>query len=263
MNPPVMYESREITVYIEGAIKRVNAPLVYEVPITIFLNNKELITMICSPGSHQELAAGFLLCEGLVQKRSDIKDIIWNEPDGLLSVQTTSPTPQTDNFLRRHIASCCGKGRAGLYFVNDANQLRPVQSACQFNASHLLDLIRLLDEKSDTFRLTGGVHSAALASSTGLLARYEDIGRHNAVDKVLGYALLNEIDTSDKCLVLSGRVASEILIKAARGGIPLVLSRSAPTVLTVEMAEDLGITVVGFARGQRFNVYTHLARVKF
>ena len=90
---------------------------------------------------------------------------------------------------------------------------------------------------------------------------YEDIGRHNAVDKVLGYAFLNNISTSDKCLLISGRVASEILIKAARANIPLLLSRSAPTGLTIELAEEMNIAMVGFARGQRFSIYSHPEKV--
>jgi FdhD protein len=122
-------------------------------------------------------------------------------------------------------------------------------------------LISLLEEKSVTFRRTGGVHSAALADSNGLIARYEDVGRHNAVDKSLGYALLNQIDPNDKILVLSGRIASEILLKAARSRIPMFLSRSAPTYLAVELANKLGITVVGFARGEQLNVYSYMERV--
>ena len=125
----------------------------------------------------------------------------------------------------------------------------------------MLQIINLLEERSSTFRLTGGVHSAALADQNGIICMYEDIGRHNAVDKVLGYAFLNEINTEDKCLLLSGRVASEILIKAARAHIPVVLSRTAPTGLTIDLAEELNITVVGFARGDRFSVYSHPERV--
>jgi FdhD protein len=90
---------------------------------------------------------------------------------------------------------------------------------------------------------------------------YEDIGRHNAVDKVLGFAFINNISTDDKCLLLSGRIASEILIKAARGNIPLVLSRSAPTGLTIELADEMDIAVVGFARGQRFSIYSHEEKI--
>ncbi len=105
------------------------------------------------------------------------------------------------------------------------------------------------------------MHSAALADANGFLARYEDIGRHNAVDKALGFACLNKIDPEGKILVLSGRIAAEIILKAARSRIPMVLSRSAPTYLAVELAEKLGITVVGFAREDQLNVYSGMERV--
>ncbi len=125
----------------------------------------------------------------------------------------------------------------------------------------LLHLIGLLEEESTTFRKTGGVHSAALGDSKGMLVRYEDIGRHNAVDRILGYAFLNRIDPKDKCLLLSGRISSEILIKAAHYGIPVVVSRSAPTFLAVELADEFNLAVVGFARGERLTVYSHPERV--
>jgi FdhD protein len=171
------------------------------------------------------------------------------------------PGASNENFLKRQIASCCGKGRASLYFVNDASQLEPVQSEHLFSAVLIPKMIALLEEQSETFRLTGGVHGAALADSENMFVMYEDIGRHNAVDRVLGYAFLNRIDTADKLLLLSGRVSSEILIKAARRGVPLVVSRSAPTKLAVELAEQFGITVVGFARGQQFSIYSHKEKI--
>lgn len=252
---------RDITVYNQGKMQSDSALIVSEIPLTVFLNDTELATLICSPGGYKELAVGFLLSEGLVQSPSDIKEITCREEEGLLWMQTSFPVPQTENFLRRHIASCCGKGRAALYFVNDARQLQPVRSSSRFAAPHLLHLMSLLDEKSVTFRLTGGVHCAALADSKDLLGMYEDIGRHNAVDKVIGHTFLSRIAPDDKCLLLSGRVSSEILIKAARSGVPLVVSRSAPTLLAVELADQLGIAVVGFARGQRLNVYSHAEKV--
>jgi len=261
MTEPAIYKNREITVYNHGNIEYIEDAVVQETPLTLFLNHVELATMICSPGGYKELGVGFLLSEGLVQKPDDILEISCREEEGLLWIETSSPVPQTSNFLRRHIASCCGKSRAGLYFINDARQLKPVQSDATFTADHLLQMINLLEDKSLTFKRTGGVHSAALADSTGMICMYEDIGRHNAVDKVLGYALLNGISTDDKCLLLSGRVASEILIKAARGNIPLVLSRSAPTGLTIELADEMDITVVGFARGQKFSIYSHQEKV--
>lgn len=254
-------QNREIIVYNNGTVEHISDSVVQETPLTLFLNHVELATMICSPGGYKELGVGFLLTEGLVQKPTDILDISCREEEGLLWIETSSPVPQTSNFLRRHIASCCGKSRAGLYFINDARQLKPVQSNAQFTSAHLLNMINLLEDKSVTFHRTGGVHSAALADSSDMLCMYEDIGRHNAVDKVLGHAFLNNINTDDKCLLLSGRIASEILIKVARANIPLVLSRSAPTGLTIELAEEMDIAVVGFARGQRFSIYSHEERI--
>lgn len=256
-----LYRERAVKTYDQGNIQSASVPVVLEVPLTVYVNDSEMATLICSPGGHKELAVGFLLSEGLVQGLKDIKNITFNEPDGLIWVETTEPVPQLENFLRRQIASCCGKGRAALYYINDARKLKPVQSSCVFAAKHLLDMIGLLEEKSATFRKTGGVHSAALADTQGMLVMHEDIGRHNAVDKVFGHAFLNKFDPGDKCLLLSGRISSEILIKAAHNGIPVVVSRSAPTFLAVELADEFNITLVGFARGERLTVYSHTERV--
>lgn len=256
-----IYIKREITSYKAGRHSVSEDPVVLEKPLTIFLNHVELATMICSPGGCEELGIGFLISEGIIQNRSDITSISCRDAEGLLWIETNTPTPQTNSFLRRHMASCCGKGRAGLYFINDFRQLQAVQSDAMFSAEQLLGFIYALEHKSDVFRLTGGVHAAALADQSGLLYMYEDIGRHNAVDKVLGKAFLEEMETRDKCLLLSGRIASEILIKAARSSIPFVLSRSAPTELTIELAEELEITVVGFARGDRLSIYSHPEKV--
>ncbi|MGE5390275.1 MAG: formate dehydrogenase accessory sulfurtransferase FdhD [Deltaproteobacteria bacterium] len=252
---------RNAEVYCSEYIQSREVSVVREEPLTVFLNNAELATMICSPSSYKELTVGFLISEGLLHKPEDLAEIRLQEEMGVIWVETAEPVPQTSNFLRRHIASCCGKGRAGLYFINDARQLKPVASDQKFKADDLLRLIELLDRGSDTFKLTGGVHSAALGDEKGLVAMYEDIGRHNAVDKVLGHAFLNRVDTSNKCLILSGRIASEILIKGARANIPLILSRSAPTELTLKLADELEITVVGFARGERLTIYTNPERV--
>lgn len=256
-----LYVMKKILSYNDGNVETREVAVVTEKPLTVFLNHNELATLICSPGGFQELTVGFLLSEGIIQHKSDIEDIRCREEEGLLWIETTHPVQQTDNFLRRHIASCCGKGRAGLYFINDARQLQPVESQWRLPVKHIVTLMAQLEEKAASFRLTGGVHSAALADESGIIVHYEDIGRHNAVDKVLGYAFLNDIAPHNKCLLLSGRVASEILIKAARGGIPIVLSRAAPTELTLELAEELGLCVVGFARGKQLSIYTHPEKI--
>lgn len=256
-----MYRNHEVIEYQHGVASQTEHPVVCEKPLTLFLNNVEFATMICSPGNYEELCTGFLLSEGLIKNRSDIKSISCREEDGLLWMETSNPIPQTNNFLRRHIASCCGRGRAGIYFINDARELTAVESDAQYTATRLLDIIALLEVSSETYLRTGGVHSAILADQTEIFFMYEDIGRHNAVDKVLGRALLDGISTADKCLVLSGRIASEILIKAARSHIPVLLSRAAPTELTLDLAEELNITIVGFARGDSLKIYTHPERI--
>lgn len=256
-----IYTSRNIIMYEHGELREVSSMIVNEVPLTLYLNDTELATLVCTPGNYRELGVGFLATEGLITSSSDIREISCREDEGLLWIHTNSPVPQAENFLRRQIASCCGKGRALLYFVNDARQLQPVESAARFAASDISSLMAALDESSATFRATGGVHSAGLGSGKDLLVTYEDIGRHNAVDKVLGHTLLNGLDRGNKCLLLTGRVSSEILIKAARLGIPLVVSRAAPTMLAVELAGDLGITLVGFARGRSLSIYSHGERI--
>ncbi|CFX88232.1 Formate dehydrogenase, subunit FdhD [Syntrophomonas zehnderi OL-4] len=256
-----LYVNREILMFNGENVEIKEASVVTEKPLTVFLNHNELATLICSPGGLKELTVGFLLSEGLLKARSQIEDIRLREEDGLVWIETYEPIAQTDNFLRRHIASCCGKGRAGLYFINDARQLQPVKSDWLLPFKQIQVLMAELEQRAESFRLTGGVHSAVLADESGIIIHYDDIGRHNAVDKVLGYAFLNDLPTFNKCLLLSGRVASEILIKAARGNIPVILSRAAPTELTLELAEELNLCVVGFARGNRFSIYTHPEKI--
>ncbi|SFG29615.1 FdhD protein [Desulfotomaculum arcticum] len=255
------YKKVNLVLYSNDEMQVVNNVVVKDQPLTIFYNDRELTTLICSPDGYEVLAVGFLLSEGLLQKPSNIKEITCNEAAGVIRVETYLPTPQTESYLRRHMAGYYGDEQATMYFANDVQQLRPVQSECRFKAIHLLNMMRELDDRSDTYRLTGGVHSAALADNGEMLLMYEDIGRHNAVDKVLGHVFLNEITTGDKCLLLSGRVSSEILIKAARSNIPVVVSRAAPTELAVELSDQLGITVVGFARGLQLSIYSHVERI--
>ena len=148
-----------------------------------------------------------------------------------------------------------------MHFLNDYEQIQPISNKSSFTVKELLGLAISLNEKAQTFKLTGGVHEAALAHGDHFIAFYEDIGRHNALDRILGYSFLNKIDTSDKVIALSGRIASEMLTKAARIGVSVVVSRSAPTCLSIDLAEQLGITLVGFARGNNLNIYTHPERI--
>lgn len=261
MSEPALFKLRKIIQYNNGTVEQIEDAVVQENPLTVFLNHEELATMVCSPGGYNELAVGLLLSEGLVHQPEDILEIAYNEEEGIMWIETSVPGSKSGTYLNRHTAGYYGKKRGGQHAIEEIRALQPAPSATRFQGAHLLDLINNLEQEAVTFKRTGGVHSAALADQSGFLCRYEDIGRHNAVDKVLGYAFINRITTNDKCLLLSGRVASEILLKAARADIPLVLSRSAPTGLTIDLAEEMNITVVGFARGQRYSIYSHPERV--
>lgn len=235
--------------------------VVREMPVTLFLNGREFVTLVCSPGELKELAVGFLCSEGILKKKGDLKNIEINEDDGVIQIETLGESGPEKTFLKRFIASGCGRSRVSFYFINDTAELLPVASGFKVTPQEILSLSEELEKRSSLFRETGGTHSAALCSKEGVVLYYEDIGRHNAVDKIFGRCFLESIPFHDKMLVFSGRISSEILIKVAKMGIPIIISRSAPTEMAVKLAEDKGITVVGFAREDRFNVYTRPERV--
>lgn len=246
----------------DGREERTGDVVVDEAPFTLYLNGKELVTLVCLPRDLEELAVGFLYTEGLLRRKRDLHGLEVDRAQGVIRV-TATPSEAEQGFLRRYVTSCCGRGRAAFYFVNDARNLEPVRAPLEIDPSTAGALMADLEEGARTFHLTGGVHAAALAALDGIIYLYEDVGRHNAVDKVCGRAFLEELSTGDKLLLLSGRVTAEMVVKAARLGVPVLVSRAAPTNLALELAGTLGLTVVGFARGKRMNVYTYPVRVRF
>lgn len=260
MDLPTLYQTRPLTLYQDGSLQTVVDPVVIETHLNLLVNDVEFATLVCSPEAYQELAVGYLLSEGILQTYEDLRSLSCDQEQRVVRVYTAEPLDLKKDECYRQINSCAGRGQKGLQ-TNSEGILRAAPKGI-FTAEQLLGMLQILEQRGGTFRLTGGTHSAALGYEGDLLVSYEDIGRHNAVDKVFGAAFLQQIPLDDKCLVLSGRIASEILLKAARRHIPLVLSRSAATGLTVDLAEEMGITVVGFARGSRFNIYCHGERVK-
>ncbi len=235
--------------------------VIREAPLTIMLNGEEFATLVCSPSHEMELVVGYLAGEGIIERPDDISDYSFREQQGVAWIETGSRKPRTDGFLRRNFTSCCGRGRPSLYFMNDSDQVSAVKSETVFPAGHILSVFDEFESSSATYHLTGGVHSAGLLVGSMIVARYEDIGRHNALDRIMGHVFLNGIRTSEAAILLSGRISSEMLVKTARIGAPAIISKSAPTTLALDFAERLGITVVGFVRGGKLNVYTHAERI--
>jgi FdhD protein len=249
---------------IEGeCCKEVDDLVVREYPFTIFLNGEELVTLLCSPMALDFLVYGFLISEGIIQNKKDIVDLKVDEEKGVADVLTTQQKDMSSYFTgTRMMTTGCGRG-AVFYNIHDVVNCRPAEEGLKVNGSKLLSLMKEFSAASEIFKDTGGVHSAALSDGEKILLFHEDVGRHNALDKVLGEAFIRDILFSDKLVLTSGRISSEMITKVAKRGISIVVSRSAPMDLALRIGEEMNTTIVGFARGNRMNVYTGSSRIDF
>ncbi len=253
--------SKQITVFKDDHRTPMDDVVVLEIPLTIYLNGEELITLLCTPQKLDRLTLGFLRSEGLLQSCDQVKTLRVDEERGLVEVELAGGKGLAEKLYgKRTITSGCGKGTM-FYSALDTLRSNPVNSEVKFDRRQIWSLMRLMHKHSALYRATGGVHGAALVDHQRVLFFFEDIGRHNAVDKIVGECLIGGISLEDKALITTGRLSSEILLKSAKLSLPVLISRSAPTSLTVELAEQLNITVIGFARGLRMCVYTHPWRV--
>ena len=242
--------------------------LAVEEPLEIRVKNRAVSVTMRTPGHDEELAAGFLLTEGIVQKPSDVVRI---EPCALdrggnvLNVALSEDAAVDFDRLTRHVFASSSCGLCGKATIDAIHQrLDPIDSKVQVDAEILLSLPDKLRGAQESFHRTGGLHAAGIFTLEGdpLVIR-EDVGRHNAVDKVLGHGFLHGTLPFDRhVLMVSGRASFEIMQKALAGRVPVVAAVSAPSSLAVEFARDSGQTLVGFVRGQRMNVYSEPDRVR-
>lgn len=245
----------------EGSRTNIEDIVAREFPLTIILNNQELVTLLCSPKDLDYLAVGFLFSEGLLRDKEEIKDIKVDDQRGVVRVETKEDTALANELVfKRFITSGCGGG-ASFYRAADVQNRVKVESRIKASTGDVLSLVSNFQHHSEVYRATGGVHSAALCDMKDILVFSEDIGRHNAIDKIFGKCLMEGIPIDERIVITSGRISSEILLKVSRRVIPIVISISAPTDLGVRLAENLGITLVGFVRGKRMNVYSNDWRI--
>ena len=243
--------------FAENVKEQTDDVVVRESPLTIILNNQELVTLLCTPVHLDNLAIGFLFSEGLLKSKGEIKQITMDEKRGVVRVEIGDQTRDAVELVfKRLITSGCGRG-ASFYNAADVTGRQKVKSKVSMSAIEVFELVRQFQHRSEVFKTTGGVHSAALCNNKEIIIFSEDIGRHNAIDKIFGECILKEITTDGHIIITSGRVSSEILLKAARGNIPVLVSKSAPTDMGVKLAGDLGITLIGFVRGKRMNIYSN------
>jgi len=272
--------------------------LATEEPLEIRVEGHSVAVVMRTPGEDSELAAGFLVTEGLVHAVGDVVDITHQAhcsfpgregqnpltqtngrrgprrrsgpqflvADGnVIDVRLRNPKSVDFKKLTRHVftSSSCGIcSKASIEAVR--RQFRPIADACEVEPNVLWELPQLLASAQESFQRTGGLHACALFDLTGrLLVVREDVGRHNALDKVVGWALLQDrLPLREQVLLLSGRASFEMLQKALAAGIPIVAAVSAPSSLAAEFARQSGQTLVGFLRGERMNIYAGAGRVR-
>lgn len=234
--------------------------IINEDVLKIYINNDKNFEMVFTMTHPKALAAGFLFTQGIVHKKRDIQNIVFDEEKKECHIKLNDKAKERLNKYKKghHI-----KGSSGgillqekkIILSSDHNDMISITDG------QVLSLIKMHQEHSLLFHQTGAVHSAGLCDPSKILFYYEDIGRHNALDKLAGDTLLNGIDTQDKIATLSCRMSLEIIGKIIKTGIPIVISNAAPTLSAVELANEAGLTMIGFARSNRFNIYTHEQRI--
>jgi len=234
-------ETRNIPVsrITKGSRNNIEDLVARELPITIILNNREMVTLPCSPKDLDHLAIGYLVSEGLINGKGEIEKVLVNEQAGTVEVETGG-----DKSASR-----------------PDKKVNKIESRLTISSDEVFDLMDKFIRRSEVFEATGGVHSAALCDRQSIIAFKEDIGRNNAIDKLFGECVLNDIPVDERAAIVSCRISSEILLKIARRKVPVIISKSPPTDLGVKLADEFGITLLGFVRGKRMNAYTHDWRI--
>lgn len=256
--------------YRQGKFTEVKDPVAVEEPLEIRLAGEPFQVLMRLPGWEKELAVGFLYTEGIIRNLSEITTIHFcgtatdpllppNVVDVILTAAAQARTGRRHLQVAYSSCSLCAKEAV----AEISREIAPVSSDLAIDCPALLALMDRLAAAQTVFQETGGTHGVALAVPNGQeLILAEDIGRHNALDKVIGRALFERRDLTRMVALLSGRISFEMALKTARAGIPILAAISAPTSMALTLAQELNLTLVGFARGSRMNVYTHPQRIK-
>ena len=256
--------NRRAVRYSANGQQRIDDVVATEYALTIYVNNDEMATIVCTPSDLEDLVVGFLASEGVIRDIAQLEDLSIVASRGVARARITGHHNFNQSFYnKRYIASCCGKSRQSFYFYNDAHTAKTAEDdGVRFHPTEIIEFMEQLENASTTFRETGGVHSAGICSQNdGLMEYKSDIGRHNALDKLYGSMLRHQSTRLGSAIAFTGRLSSEVLLKAAKIGVGLIAAKSAPTALALDMANELNITAIGFARQEEFSVYTHPWRV--
>ncbi len=231
---------------------------IVEAPVSLTVNGQVWLTFMCTPVDLEAMAIGFLYNEGIIETMNEVEDVRVCEHGDNVDVWLNHSVEQPTSW--RRTSGCTGGitavdalARVDVSFDGDQPKFPP---------EAIGQLIEQLFEAQILYRETGGVHTSALSDGEKIVTVAEDIGRHNTLDKISGLCLMNGISPETRILITTGRISSEMLQKAARMNVPILISRTSPSSLSIEMAERYGITLIGYARTHRFNVYTNAQRIE-
>ena len=234
-----------------------DAETIVEAPVSLTVNGQVWLSFMCTPVNLEALAVGFLYNEGVLESMEQVEDVRVCEHGDNVDVWLDRSVEQPKSW--RRTSGCTGGvtavdllARPNVSFNGDQPKVPP---------EAIGHLVEMLFESQELYRETGGVHTSALSDGEKILLSAEDIGRHNTLDKIAGLCLMNNIWPETRILITTGRISSEMLQKAARLEVPILISRTSPSSLSIEMAERYGITLIGYARTHRFNVYSNSQRV--
>ncbi|MDY6953874.1 MAG: formate dehydrogenase accessory sulfurtransferase FdhD [Thermodesulfobacteriota bacterium] len=247
--------------FADGRLRAAALPAIREVPLTIFVNDQEIVTLLCTGKHPKYLALGFLKSDGLITDTKQVQGVHVDEKKERIRVYVKTADAFQLPSLGRSITSGCGKGTN--FEQNMATvAATKVMATWTISPQQILALAAELQKRSTLYQKTRGCHNASLCTPQEMLLFREDIGRHNAIDMICGQCFLDGIPTNDKLIVTTGRIASEILLKALRLGVPILVSGSAATALSIDLARKTNITLVGLVSMGRMIIYNSGDRVR-
>lgn len=240
--------------YSDGKWQPQTAQIPLEQAVTLIVNGKPWTEMLCTPAMIAELAVGFLYNERLINSAEEIKRVHVCDTADFVEVDTASPITRPTSWIK---TTGCGGGQTAQRIEQpEMPNLNEVSLSAEI-------VTRSLDEflKTQHAQTTSrGVHCSAISDGEKVLVLADDIGRHNTLDKLMGFILLREPSIKPSIMLTTGRISSEMLQKFARMGVSVVISLTSPNTTTIQLAQDVGMTLIGYARGSRFNVYSHPER---
>ncbi|UCD98088.1 MAG: formate dehydrogenase accessory sulfurtransferase FdhD [Chloroflexota bacterium] len=238
-----------------GSFELVSGEVIVESPLDLYVNGESWLTFMCTPNRQDSLAVGFLYNEGVVDSIKQVLDIHICESGEVADIWLDRKVEKPKEWKRT--SGCTG----GYTTADFKSGVPPISSKFSLYSNYVRHLVERLLESQNLYTKSGGVHTSILTDGEKFALSAEDVGRHNTLDKIAGMYLMDRVDVENKILLTTGRVSSDMLQKSARIGAAIVISRTSPTSMSIELAEKWGITLIGYARKDRFNLYTHPERI--